>query len=245
MSDNHIVKQIDVSMESTQMHPLVKAAMRGGEVDTQTLKDLMDLQERWEKNEAKKTYTAAMVQLKSELPATLAKDKKVDFGNTHFSFTTLSSAMNAVSPVLTRYGFSLSWTPITSDRMVSVTCRLTHTDSHFEEATLSATPDMSGSKNPVQAIGSTITYLQRYTALSLLGIATADMKCVDELQSEVSTVDADKNLEAVAYMHTKGIEIKDAEDLVQRDLKSWTTEDLATIKAWIQKERDADKGDAQ
>lgn len=40
---------------------------------------------------------------------------------------------------------------------------------------MSAEPDGSGSKNAVQAIGSTNTYLQRYTLFSVLGLASVDM----------------------------------------------------------------------
>ena len=41
--------------------------------------------------------------------------------------------------------------------------------------TLSASADNSGSKNSIQAIGSTVTYLQRYTLLAITGLATEDM----------------------------------------------------------------------
>jgi hypothetical protein len=40
---------------------------------------------------------------------------------------------------------------------------------------LAAAPDASGSKNAIQAIGSTISYLERYTLLALTGLATHDM----------------------------------------------------------------------
>lgn len=39
---------------------------------------------------------------------------------------------------------------------------------------MSASADTSGSKNSIQAIGSTITYLQRYTLFSILGLASTD-----------------------------------------------------------------------
>ena len=35
-------------------------------------------------------------------------------------------------------------------------------------------PDDSGGKNPIQSIGSTITYLERYTILALTGLATKE-----------------------------------------------------------------------
>jgi hypothetical protein len=42
---------------------------------------------------------------------------------------------------------------------------------HSEENTLMAGKDDSGNKNGIQAIGSTVTYLQRYTLKAALGLA--------------------------------------------------------------------------
>ena len=43
---------------------------------------------------------------------------------------------------------------------------------YSESTELTADSDTSGTKNSIQAMGSTITYLQRYTLLSLTGLAT-------------------------------------------------------------------------
>jgi hypothetical protein len=232
MTDNHIIKAPEMAIQQEKMHPLVNAAMRGGEIDPETLSRLMDLQERWEASEAKKAFTQAMVELKANLPSVLDRDRLVNFGKTKFSFTTLAHAMEAISPHLTRFGFSLSW-PVAVGKNISVTCRLTHTDGHYEETTMMAPADNSGSKNAVQAIGSTVSYLQRYTALSLLGIATADMKCADDQELDSDTVDVEANLKAIAYMQSVGISPKDAEEHVQRDVKSWTSSDLKKLRELI------------
>jgi hypothetical protein len=55
---------------------------------------------------------------------------------------------------------------------ISVTCILTG-HGHEEENTLSGPADASGSKNAIQAIGSTLTYLQRYTLVQALGLAAS------------------------------------------------------------------------
>mgnify|MGYP000541184124 FL=1 len=55
-----------------------------------------------------------------------------------------------------------------------VTCILSHRDGHSEESSLSGPADASGSKNAIQAIGSTLTYLQRYTLVQALGLAAGD-----------------------------------------------------------------------
>ena len=54
-----------------------------------------------------------------------------------------------------------------------VTCNLAHEAGHSEETTLSGPADNTGNKNAIQAIGSTLTYLQRYTLVQALGLAAA------------------------------------------------------------------------
>jgi hypothetical protein len=58
--------------------------------------------------------------------------------------------------------------------MIRVTCVLQHVLGHGERVTLQAAPDQSGNKNHIQAVGSTVTYLERYTLLASTGLAAKD-----------------------------------------------------------------------
>jgi hypothetical protein len=235
MTDNHIVKAPGVAIEADKMHPMVVAAMRGGGLDTQSLRELMELQREWQRDNARAAYTRSMVELKSNLPAVLDRDKIISYGKTSFRFTTLSHAMEAVTPHLNDYGFSLTWIPTTSDGMVRVTCRLTHIDGHYEETIMSAPPDTSGSKNPIQSIGSTQSYLERYTALALLGIATKDMPDADDPPVPAEDIiDTERNLNAMARLRKKGISVKDAESHIRKPAKDWTIKDLEMLWSWQQ-----------
>jgi len=240
MTDNHIVKAPEVAIEADRMHPMVVAAMRGGGLDTQSLRELLELQREWQRDNARSSYTRAMVELKSNLPAVLDKDKKVSYGKTSFRFATLSHAMEAVTPHLNDYGFSLTWIPTNSEGMIRVTCRLTHVDGHYEETTMSAPPDNSGSKNPIQAIGSTQSYLQRYTALALLGIATKDMPDADDsTEADEDIVDAERNLNAISHLRKRGISAREAEEHLKKSVKEWTTKDLQILWAWMRESTQA------
>jgi hypothetical protein len=55
---------------------------------------------------------------------------------------------------------------------VFVTCYLTHKDGHTETLTLEGPPDSSGSKNPLQEMQSTASYLKRQSLLAITGTAT-------------------------------------------------------------------------
>ena len=146
----------------------------GEGADLEKLKGILELQLQWEANEARKAYVVAMTEFKSN-PPEIFKDKKVSFGQgkTSYSHASLFNVTDKINSELSKHGLSASWTTQQNGE-VSVTCKITHIKGHSEETTLSAGADNSGSKNSIQAIGSTITYLQRYTLLALTGLATHD-----------------------------------------------------------------------
>lgn len=146
--------------------------------DLEQLDKLMDLQERWEKSQAKKAYTVALAKFKADPPSVI-KNRKADFptkaGRTEYEYATLAHVVATVAPSLSDYGLSHSWSVEQKDGRVAVTCTLTHEQGHSETVTLAGPIDESGSKNPIQAIGSTVSYLERYTFLAITGLAASDM----------------------------------------------------------------------
>jgi hypothetical protein len=86
---------------------------------------------------------------------------------------------NKIASGLAAHGLSHSWTMRQSEGLIYVTCRVTHELGHFEETQLYGAPDESGGKNAVQAIGSTVTYLQRYTLLAATGLSTTETGAAD------------------------------------------------------------------
>lgn len=159
----------------TPMDMLNQAVSSGANIETLT--KLMDLQERWEKNQARKAFDEAMAEAKSEIPVIL-KNRKVDFtsqkGRTNYRHEDLAEIARTVDPILAKYGLSYRFRTKTDVGSVSVTCIVSHRDGYSEENSLSAGHDQSGNKNSIQAVGSTITYLQRYTLKASLGIAASD-----------------------------------------------------------------------
>lgn len=225
------------------MHPLVAAAMQGGQLDAATMERFLDMQERWEASEARKAFTRAMAALKRDLPTVIAKDQLVDYTSksghrTRYTHTSLAAAMEAITEPLYRHGFSLSWKSETGDRgVVRVTAELTHVEGHVERTTLEAPPDTSGNKNPAQSVASTITLLQRYTALTLLGIATADMQEPRPAEQSRDAVDARRNMAAVRALAKEGIDKAAAESHVGRPVSEWTLADLDELRGLLEARR--------
>ena len=156
---------------------LIALALEKG-ADPEILKKLMDLQERWEGGQARKAYVAAMTGFKQEAPAVLKKHDKVDFtssrGRTSYNYANLGSIVQEISALLGKHELSASWGTEQAANRVTVSCHITHVGGHRESVTLNGPIDESGNKNPIQAVGSTVTYLQRYTLLAALGLATIE-----------------------------------------------------------------------
>ena len=159
----------------TPMEMLGRAVAAGASIET--LEKLMGLQERWEKNQSRKAFEAALAAAKSEIPV-IHKNRTVDFtsqkGRTHYRHEDFAEIARTVDPILGRHGLSFRHvTDTTTPERVSVTC-IIFGHGHSTENTLAAPIDLSGNKNPIQAIGSTVTYLQRYTLKAALGLAASE-----------------------------------------------------------------------
>ncbi|MBN2591607.1 MAG: ERF family protein [Sedimentisphaerales bacterium] len=145
----------------------------GSEIDVANLEKILIIQERYDALQAKKAYMEAMAEFKKN-PPKIFKDKEVSFGTTKYNHASLGNVVEVLTEELSKYGFSASWIPKQDDNRITITCRLTHVQGHYEEATLSGPPDKSGGKNDIQAICSSSSYLERYTFLAVIGTATYD-----------------------------------------------------------------------
>jgi hypothetical protein len=171
---------------------LLRIAVTQG-ADIEKLSKLMDLQERWEKSEARKAFVVAMNKFKAD-PPTITKNKHVHFqtakGATDYDHATLDHVCDEVTVALSRVGITHAWRMRQDVNVITVVCVLTHELGHSEETALYGNPDDSGGKNTIQAIGSTVSYLQRYTLLAACGLAASND--TDGRSANAPKVDEDK-----------------------------------------------------
>lgn len=139
---------------------------------------LMDLQERYENNQAIKAFNRAMNACETEMPV-VVKDRQ----NTHTrsTYATLDAVLMAIKPVYSRHGFSVSFTEGTgpSAEHILVTGTLRHVDGHSEQFSTVVPLDAAGAKgtankSAIQSKGSSLTYARRYLTLMMFSIAVAD-----------------------------------------------------------------------
>lgn len=172
----HVTPAVSNQTALTPMAMIGQALQSGASVEM--IASLMDLQDRYETKQARKAFDNAMASAKAEIPV-IIKNRTVDFtsakGRTHYRHEDLAEVSRTVSPILAKHGLSYRFrTTSNPDEPVVVTCIVSHRDGHCEENTLSAGRDESGSKNSIQSIGSTLTYLQRMTLKAALGLAASE-----------------------------------------------------------------------
>ena len=153
--------------------------MKSMGLEVADMREMLALQKEYEAHEALKIYNSDMALFKAE-EIKLTKDKKVNYENkdgsiTAYAHPSLANAVETAVPYMSAHGFSHKWTLEQLDGgMVRVTCVITHRNGHSESTSLQSSRDDSGGKNNIQGIGSTVTYLERYTFLALAGLAAAD-----------------------------------------------------------------------
>lgn len=174
-----LVKQEPLPLEATEREEITPMGMLQLAVsqgaDIEKLSKLMDLQERWEKNEARKAFVAAMAAFKqSSIRIIKDKENKQYSTNGHKAmYVSLGSMVTTVTPFLSDHGLSARW-DIDQSSGIKVSCIITHSLGHSESVSMVCPPDKSGAKNPIQEIKSAITYAKACTFESICGLASTD-----------------------------------------------------------------------
>jgi len=139
-------------------------------VDVAKLERLIAMHEHVLALQARTAFNQAFALMAAEIP-TLVAATPGDGGK--WTYAPLEQIQTAVRPILVRHGFGLSFrTEWPDPKTIRVVGILTHRDGHERESAFVSPADTSGSKNAVQALGSTISYGRRYTTNDLLNITT-------------------------------------------------------------------------
>lgn len=180
------------------------AELMGRGITPEQLDKFLEVQQKYEAEQARRAYVRAMAQFKAEPIEAIKKSKSVRMrlknkqtgepsgAEISYKQETLGQVVRIVIPALGRHGFSHSWDVVQSEsdaRVIRVACVVTHEAGHSERRELRGPPDESGQKNPLQQIRSTVTYLQRATLLLATGLAAEDGSDDDGRKSHPSTSD--------------------------------------------------------
>ena len=157
----------DLQVINNSPAQLLQVAVEKG-ADVAMMERLMDMQDRHNAGLAKTAFYEAFAGFQAEMP-TIEKRKQ----GHNYKYAPLSDIVEQLKLVIRKFDLSYRFEQNHKDG-IELTCIVTHIAGHSERTTMSAAADTSGSKNSVQAIASTVTYLSRYTFCGALGITTAD-----------------------------------------------------------------------
>ena len=171
------VQAPELARESGSVLSMLQAIMTDPQVSVERVNLAFDFYQRVEAAQAKKAFDAAMADAKAEFDP-IVKKHLVSYGEgknkTSYKHEDLADISEAVDPALAKHGLNARWRATSKPgEPITVTCVVTHKLGYSEETTLTAGADNSGGKNGIQSIGSTLTYLQRYTKRLALGLAAA------------------------------------------------------------------------
>ena len=147
---------------------LIERVLSNG-ADMALIDKFMEMQERWDIRNARKAFDEAIAAAKAEIKPI----HRNATGHNSKRYADFAAIAEAIDQILSKHGLHYRFRTTQNER-ISVTCILSHKAGHSEETTLSGPADQTGNKNAIQAIGSTQTYLQRYTLVSMLGLAASN-----------------------------------------------------------------------
>lgn len=156
--------------ETAAIISMIERAARDPNVDIAKMERLFDMQQRAVAQRARAEFLSALATMQRSLPAVARK------GTAHNAkkYARFEDVIETVKEPMADHGFSLTFRLAQDDKAIRVTGVLGHRGGHAEETTIVLPADASGSKNAVQAWGSSVSYGKRYVAVTLLGIATQD-----------------------------------------------------------------------
>jgi len=156
----------------------IAEAARDPSVDVSKMERLFEMRERMIDRQAHLEFNAALKAAKAAMPGIL-RNKYNDQTKSHYA--NLESVSDAMDPVITNHGFSLSFGTADSPKAdhYRVTCTLAHEGGHEKEYFADIPIDSAGikgtaNKTLTHAFGSTMSYGRRYLKMMIFDVKTTD-----------------------------------------------------------------------
>lgn len=163
--------------QSTKLIAAIAEAASNPKVDVVKMKELMAMRKEVMDEQRQIAFDAAFAAMQSELPeieerGDISGESKRTGTKISQKYATFEDILSKVRPILAKYGFGLRFNIQDEQQFIRVTAILSHADGHRESTSKLLPKDTSGSKNAVQAEGSSVSYGKRYTMNAILNIAT-------------------------------------------------------------------------
>lgn len=207
--DMALVPIDDARLNDSQPSGLVQMIERMASdpaVDVDKFERFMAMHERLQAQDAKAQFFAAFAVMQGQLPKIIGTAKVTAGPMNGKTYANNADIVTVARPILCEHGFSLMFKPsFPAPGQMLITGILGHKGGHFETAEFLGPDDTTGSKNAIQARGSTQEYGIRYTTRALLNITSGEVDDDGAAAGKPeSPADYDKALEFLAKAATEG-----------------------------------------
>lgn len=152
---------------------LIRLAVEAN-ADPERLGKLMDLQERFERNEASKAFAVALAQFQAECPV-IRKRREAAFNGQHiYNFASLDDILQEIQPLLTAHGLAINFSAgMTDAGFLKAECRV-RCGLHVEATEIVLPVPAEMRVNATQKMGAALSYAKRYALCAALNLIVAD-----------------------------------------------------------------------
>ncbi len=160
--------------ESAMMIQMIQRAAADPTVDVDKMERLMQMHERFVDRQASAAFNAAMVRAQQCIRPVVRRSLNTQ---TNSSYAKLEDIDQAISPIYTAQGFSLSFgtndSPLAGH--IRVVCDVMHEQGHTKQYQMDLPLDSAGiagktNKTGVHAHGSTNSYARRYLTMNIFNV---------------------------------------------------------------------------
>ena len=165
-----------IPASNASLMSFIERASRDDTFSVEKFEVLLRLQMEVGDKQARRAFNAAMAEAQSEMQPVVRDAENTHLRNRYARLETIDAS---IRPIITAHGFSVRFgsAPAPRDGELRITCTVAHRDGYFEEQYLDAPAGATGKNTavtPVQAVGSTITYLRRYLLCLAFNVTLSD-----------------------------------------------------------------------
>lgn len=191
---------------------LLQLAIEKG-AGVEALEKLVGLHERVTAREAALEFARQLADFQANCPA-IGKNKTAEIatkggGRYSYQYAPLEEIVRIVKPLLVARGFSYGWDSDVTGGQLRCTCTLRHVNGHSTAGSFTLPVENPSAMSPQQKVGAALTFAQRKTLESVLGLNTTEDD-TDAVSREIdpTPVSSDQLIELEDLVAESGTDLK-------------------------------------
>lgn len=161
-----------IHQQESSLLAVISRAAADPSCDIDKMERLMAMHERMQAREAEAEFNASMAAMQSDIPSIAERGAINVNGQVRSNYATFEDINDVIKPIMQAHGFAITFKVENGQGGMNITGILMHRAGHRESTSMFIPLDTSGSKNAVQAVGSSTSYGKRYVMSALLNLTT-------------------------------------------------------------------------